>query len=151
MSATTDTHIALLRTGLDLVAAGRPDEVAPLLTDDFRITVHGAPEMLIGREAWLGNVAIMNAAFSDLTFDIQHELAAGDLVAFNITYTARHTGDFLGIPATGRTVSWQSLEHYRVEDGLIAEEWIASDIASLMGQLTAEPVEPAAPSHGDPR
>ncbi|WJL94683.1 ester cyclase [Microbacterium sp. ET2] len=135
MTDSTHPNITLLRTGLDLVAAGRSDDVVPLLTDDFRITVHGAPETLVGREAWLGNVAIMNASFSDLTLDIRHELADGDLVAFNITYTARHTGDFLGIPATGRTVSWQSLEHYRVRDGLITEEWIASDISTLLGQL----------------
>ncbi|TQK18558.1 steroid delta-isomerase-like uncharacterized protein [Microbacterium sp. SLBN-154] len=138
MAESTHPNITRLRTGLDLVAAGRSDEVVALLTDDFRITVHGAPETLVGREAWLGNVAIMNASFSDLTLDIRHELAAGDLVAFNITYTARHTGDFLGIPATGRTVSWQSLEHYRVSDGLIAEEWIASDIGTLLGQLTPQ-------------
>ncbi|NYF15461.1 steroid delta-isomerase-like uncharacterized protein [Microbacterium sp. AK009] len=138
MSESTHPNITLLRTGLDLVAAGRSDEVVDLLADDFRITVHGAPETLVGRDAWLGNVAIMNAAFSDVTLDIRHELAAGDLAAFNITYTARHTGEFLGIPATGRTVSWQSLEHYRVRDGLIAEEWIASDIGALLGQLTAK-------------
>ena len=140
MTMSTHPNITLLRTGLDLVAAGRSEEVVPLLTEDFRITVHGAPETLVGREAWRGNVAIMNASFSDLTLDIRHELAAGDLVAFNITYTARHTGEYLKIPPTGRTVSWQSLEHYRVSDGRIAEEWIASDIGALLGQLAPQPV-----------
>lgn len=140
MAEARHPNITLLRRGLDLVAAGRSDEVLPLLADDFRITVHGAPETLVGREAWLGNVAIMNASFSDLTLDVRHELADGDLVAFNITYTARHAGDFLGIAATGRTVSWQSLEHYRVSDGLIAEEWIASDVSALLGQLTSQSV-----------
>lgn len=138
MTETTHPNITLLRTGLDLVAAGRLDEVVAFLTEDFRITVHGAPETLVGRDAWRGNVAIMYASFSDLTLKIRHELAAGDLVAFNITYTARHTGEFLGIPATGRTVSWQSLEHYRVSDGLIAEEWIASDIGTLLNQLAPQ-------------
>ena len=40
-------------------------------------------------------------------------------------------------PATGRTVEYVSHEFYRVADGVFAEEWICSDMATLNGQLTA--------------
>jgi predicted ester cyclase len=39
--------------------------------------------------------------------------------------------------ATGRTVEYVSHEFYRIADGLVAEEWICSDLATLQGQLTA--------------
>jgi predicted ester cyclase len=48
----------------------------------------------------------------------------------------RALGEFQGFPATGRGIHYVSHEFYRVEDGLIVEEWICSDMASLFRQLT---------------
>jgi predicted ester cyclase len=47
-----------------------------------------------------------------------------------------HSGEFLGFGATGRTVEYVSHEFYRIADGLIAEEWICSDTATLFRQLS---------------
>jgi predicted ester cyclase len=46
------------------------------------------------------------------------------------------SGEFLGLGATGRTIEYVSHEFYRVADGLIAEEWICSDTATLLRQLS---------------
>jgi predicted ester cyclase len=48
-----------------------------------------------------------------------------------IASSGTHQGAFQGIPATGRTISYVSDEFYRVADGLVAEEWICSDMASI--------------------
>lgn len=40
------------------------------------------------------------------------------------------------MPATGRTIDYVSHEFYGVRDGVIAEEWIRSDTASLSRQLS---------------
>jgi len=48
-----------------------------------------------------------------------------------------HTGEYLGFAPTGRPVRYASHEFYRVADGLIAEEWICSDTATLFRQLGA--------------
>lgn len=52
-----------------------------------------------------------------------------------LRFRGTHAGDFLGFAATGRTVEYVSHEFYRIADGLIAEEWICSDLATLFGQL----------------
>lgn len=130
-------NVELLERSLALLTSGRVDELAATLTDDFRINVHGAPART-GRDAWRENVAVMEASFSDLSAEVLHAIADDDLVAMRIRFTARHTGDFLGIPATGRVVQYDSLEHYRVRDGRIAEEWIASDVGALLAQLGVE-------------
>lgn len=44
--------------------------------------------------------------------------------------------EFLGFPATGRIIEYFSPEFYRIADGLIAEEWICSDLTTLLGQLS---------------
>ena len=66
-------------------------------------------------------------------------VAAGDQVALRLTFRGTHQGEFLGMPATGRTIEYISHEFYRIADGLFAEEWICSDTATLQG--------PAALSH----
>jgi predicted ester cyclase len=58
-------------------------------------------------------------------------------VAVRLTFRGTHQGEFLGVPATGRSVEYVSHEFYRIAGGLVAEEWICSDLASLQGQLTA--------------
>ncbi|MER7837692.1 ester cyclase [Streptomyces sp. NPDC096040] len=47
-----------------------------------------------------------------------------------------HQGEFRGVPATGPAVEYSSTELYRIADGLLAEEWIASDTETLMSRLS---------------
>jgi predicted ester cyclase len=56
------------------------------------------------------------------------------------TLRGTHTGEFHGIPATGRSIEVMSNEIYRVEDGVIVEEWIVTDAASLFAQIMDQPV-----------
>ena len=51
-------------------------------------------------------------------------------------FRATHSGEFLGMPATGHAIEYVSHEFYRIADGLIAEEWICSDMATLVRQLS---------------
>jgi len=62
--------------------------------------------------------------------------AARDKVAVRVRFRGTHTGEFLGFAATGRTVEYVSHEFYRIAGGLIAEEWICSDTATLLRQLS---------------
>ena len=78
---------------------------------------------------------LVRAAFPDLQARVEDVVAAGDKVAVRVRFRGTHSGEFLGIPATGRTVEYVSHEFYRVAGGLIAEEWICSDMASLLGQI----------------
>jgi len=63
-------------------------------------------------------------------------VAADDKVAIRVSFQGTHQGEFQGIPATSRTIHYVSHEFYRVENGLFAEEWICSDMASLFRQLS---------------
>ena len=73
---------------------------------------------------------------NNLQAHIEDIFGAGGKVAVRLRFRGTHSGDFLGIPATGRTVEYVSHEFYRIADGLIAEEWICSDMATLLGQLS---------------
>lgn len=93
------------------------------------------PEPLRGKEVWREGFELMRHAFPDLTARIEDIFGAGDRVAVRLRLRGTHAGEFQGLPATGRTIEYVSHEFYRVSDGLIGEEWICSDTATLMRQL----------------
>jgi predicted ester cyclase len=57
-------------------------------------------------------------------------------VAVRLRFRGTHSGEFLGFHPTGRTIEYVSHEFYRIADGLIVEEWICSDMATLLSQLS---------------
>jgi predicted ester cyclase len=64
-------------------------------------------------------------------------LAEGDKVVIRCTHSGIHTGEFFGVPATGRRFAYNQMHIIRVRDGKGREHWAVRDDASLMRQLTA--------------
>jgi steroid delta-isomerase-like uncharacterized protein len=79
------------------------------------------------------------AAFPDVLVTIDDLLAEGDQVAGRYTVRATHQGPLMGLPATGKSVTFGGISIYRIAEGKIAEEWFGDDIMSLMQQLGAVP------------
>ena len=52
------------------------------------------------------------------------------------TWSATHSGEFLGLPPTGRRVTTHFLEMWRVEDGKIVEHWGGFNAVPVYRQLT---------------
>jgi predicted ester cyclase len=79
---------------------------------------------------------MMKHAFPDLQAHIEDIFGAQDKVAVRLRFRATHSGEFLDFRPTGRTIEYVSHEFYRMDNGLIAEEWICSDMATLFRQLS---------------
>ena len=79
-------------------------------------------------------------SFPDLHCAIDDLIAEGDKVFCRSTMTGTHDGEYKGIPATGRHISSESAEVFRIADGRFAGYWCLSNVAGLMRQLTEEPV-----------
>lgn len=134
---TTIQPTDLLRESFDDLNARDFDRLTGRMADDFVINLAGVPGPRYGKEVWREGVEVALAAFPDLRAEVKDCFGAGDRVAVRLVFHGTHTGEFLGVPATGRTVSYDSTELYRVVDDRIVEEWICSDLAGLMRQLTA--------------
>jgi steroid delta-isomerase-like uncharacterized protein len=128
-------NVELVRAGFQVFNAGDADECMALAAPDIIINLAELPEPL-GREAWRQGFEMMRHAFPDLQAHIEDIFAAQDKVAVRLRFRGTHSGEFLGIPATGRTIEYVSHEFYRIAGGLIAEEWICSDTATLLRQLS---------------
>jgi steroid delta-isomerase-like uncharacterized protein len=86
----------------------------------------------------------MRAGFPDIVFSIQEQVAERDKVASRFEWTGTHRGEFLGIPATGRTVRVWGIVIDRLEDARIKDTRILMDTFGLLGQLGVLP-SPATP------
>ena len=66
---------------------------------------------------------------------IDDMVAEGDKVVARITMTGTHTGDFWGIPATGKRVAFTGIYIVRIANGKVVEHWGEEDAVSLLQQL----------------
>lgn len=83
--------------------------------------------------------AMLFTAFPDARFTIHLQLAEGDQVMTYKTLHGTHLGDFMGIPPTGKQVSFDGVDVFTVVDGKLAEHWSVSDVLGLMQQLGVIP------------
>ena len=79
-------------------------------------------------------------SFPDLHVSIDELVAEGDRVFCRSTMTGTHDGEYKGIPATGRHVSAESAEVFRIAGDKFVGYWCLSNVAGLMRQLTEERV-----------
>ena len=74
-------------------------------------------------------------AFPDLRRNIVDLVAEADKVAVSINVTGTYKGEFQGIPATGKQVSFTAMDILTIIDGKITEEWATADMMGLMQQI----------------
>ncbi|MFD5558860.1 ester cyclase [Streptomyces sp. NPDC127068] len=139
MTTTAEKNMILIRTAYRSLESGDLDLTEQLLTEDFIANVPGTPDPLHGRETWRAGAQAMKDAFPDLTIDVQDMFSVGDKVTVLVRLRGMHRGAFQQYEATGRRVSFRSIEVYRVEGDKIAEEWVAPDVLSLVQQIAPAP------------
>jgi steroid delta-isomerase-like uncharacterized protein len=85
----------------------------------------------------------MRAGFPDLHFAIEEQVAEDDKVVTRFEWTGTHQGEFLSVPATGRSVKVWGVVIDRLETGKIKDTRIIMDIFGLMMQMGAFSPPPA--------
>jgi predicted ester cyclase len=91
-------------------------------------TTHGFEEFL---ERW----TLFNTTFPDLQFTVDLLAAQDDLVASLWTATGTHSGEWQGIAATNKHVTWQGINMFRIECWKIAESWGEANHLGLLAQV----------------
>ena len=79
------------------------------------------------------------AAFPDLTYTVEDEMAERDLVLTRFAARGTNTGPFLGHKPTGRVVSYTGFDMNRIVGGKIVESWVSYDALGLLQQLGLVP------------
>ena len=82
-------------------------------------------------------IVMRRNAFPDLEVTIEDQIVDGDKVVTRLTLSGTHKGDYRGIAATGKRVSWSQIAIARIENGKIVESWRIPDRLGLRQQLGA--------------
>jgi steroid delta-isomerase-like uncharacterized protein len=97
------------------------------------------PGLPPGREGVKATVNMFASAWSDLKLVIEDQIAGGDKVVTRWSTTATHTGELLGIPATGKQIKVTGIGISRFEGGKVVESWTEYDSIGMMQQLGVVP------------
>jgi steroid delta-isomerase-like uncharacterized protein len=115
------------------------DGFCEFLADDF-VEHEAAPGLEPTREGVRQFFTMYTAGFPDLHFAVEDVLASGDKVVGRFRATGTHTGEFMGMPPTGKSVEVQGIDIIRFgDDGLAREHWGVFDALAMMQQLGAIP------------
>ena len=106
-----------------------------LLTEDF-VNHEAPPDVPPGPESAIYFMHLLSRAFSDQRWTVEQAMCDGDTVALYCTHSGRHTGDFFGLPASGRAFSYRQMHLIRMRGERGAEHWAVRDDATLHRQLT---------------
>lgn len=112
--------------------------IRDLLAPGFTAIISGSPPMTA--DEWEGMGQMMFAAFPDATHHIDDVLEIGDRVALRGRFTGTHTGEFMGVPPTGKRVEVTFMNFDRFAGDKLVEHRGEADMAGLMQQLGAIPV-----------
>jgi len=88
-----------------------------------------------GREGLKQMMIMGSKAFPDWHETIEDIIAEGDKVWILLTYTATHTGEWLGLAPTGNKITTMNVDIYRLVNGKIAERQNVTDNMRLFKPL----------------
>lgn len=117
----------------DVWSKGDVELIDQLYTEDY--VGHFPGTRVEGRAALKAFVLAHRQAFPDWTETVQSVLVDGEQAATRFVSTGTQRGEFMGIPATGRSVRIEEASLLRFENGRIAEQWAFPDVTALTAQL----------------
>jgi steroid delta-isomerase-like uncharacterized protein len=131
---TLEENKALVRRIVDeVINRGEMESFDELVATDYVDLAEG--EQPVGREEYRELIAETRAALPDLEMTIEGEVAEGDTVAIRFRASATHSGEFLGVPPTGRRLEWVGMGWLRIRDGQIVERRNVTDVHGLLEQV----------------
>ncbi|MEW1847137.1 ester cyclase [Nonomuraea angiospora] len=78
---------------------------------------------------------ILLRAFPDIHVTVEDLLAEGDKIVARQTVTGTNSGEYRGMPPTGRSVTYNEIFIARFADGRIIDLWGVVDVYSQLRQL----------------
>jgi serine phosphatase RsbU (regulator of sigma subunit)/predicted ester cyclase len=131
-----EENMALVRRFFEARANADLDAIDEMLAPDFVVHTKLFPDQqsnLSDREAYKRSVTEYFAAFSDVRFLVEDQVAGGDKVVTRFSVSGIHDQrEIMGVAPTGREASYMTIVIQRIYGGKIAEEWgVGTSISEL--------------------
>ena len=131
-----DPHDVIRRLVEDVYGEGKVQLIDELTSEDYLETPMPdgfSPD----REGLKSFVQALHAALSDVEAQVERVLVDDGQVAWRWRMTGRHTGDFMGVPASGNRIETTGNDVAVLRDGKLETRWCEQDQLSLMVQIGA--------------
>ena len=138
MATVTEQNKAIVtRFNHEFIVKGNENVFHELVADD--LVNHSAPAGTPnGPDSMFYFIRqILCTGFPDIQVIIHDQVAEGDKVTTRKTFHATHTGEFMGIPASGKRVAIEVIDIIRMRDGKYVEHWGQSNLGEVR-QLISE-------------
>jgi len=93
------------------------------------------PIDVTGAEALKHIWAMLFSVYPDIHVTVEDLIAEGDKVVARNTVTGTHRGEFMGVAATGKSVTYNEIFIFRFADGRVVETWGVVDVLAQMKQI----------------
>jgi steroid delta-isomerase-like uncharacterized protein len=132
-----ETNKAIFQRMIDEVFKGNLAVIDEVFDADYVKHDPASPIEVRGPEGfkqWLGTMS--EPYFSQGNITVEDMIGEGDKVAVRWTWSGTHTGEFMGIPPTGRHIGVRGTCIHRFADGKFVESWSSYDVLGMIQQLT---------------
>jgi steroid delta-isomerase-like uncharacterized protein len=121
----TEANKAVVRAYLErIVNQGDMDAWDELIAEDT-LSFNGQP---MSRSDLARMRETFRSILHDMRVEVEEQIAEGDTVASRVTITGTHLGDYMGLKASGKEVSFGGITYDRLRDGKVVEVWHEMDI-----------------------
>jgi steroid delta-isomerase-like uncharacterized protein len=121
----------------EIFEAGNADAIDELVSDEFVSHTFGITEN--GPEQLRAAMERVHASLTDVEFTIDDLIAEDDRVVVRLTASATPTGEFMGVPASGKGYTIGEIHIFRIGEGQVVEHWHQHDALGLMRQIGGLP------------
>ncbi len=111
---------------------GEWDKLSGILSDDFTYTGDG---MAFNKQQYIDFMKGMKSGFSNMKMEFTHTLNEGDQVSIRFITTCKHTGNFMGAPATNKDLNIGGIFIRKVKGDKVVQEWQTTDLLGTMSQM----------------
>lgn len=109
---------------------GRREAIADYFAASY--VAHVAGQRMSGHDAVGAVIDALRRAVPDLKVDVEILVEGEDRIAWLRTCRGTQSGPFKGFPASGKLLQWRDMVVSRIQGGLIAEEWVVTDLAERL-------------------
>jgi predicted ester cyclase len=125
----------VVRFNREVIEEGDEAAFRELVAPDF-VNRSAPPGMPTGPDGMLHTLNdILRPALPDITVEIHHQVAEGDMVTTRKTIRGTHRGELLGILPTGKRVEIDVIDIVRLANGRYAEHWGVNTLAVVLSTL----------------
>jgi steroid delta-isomerase-like uncharacterized protein len=122
----------------DIMNSHDPNRFAELVSENY---VNHNPNVEPGLTGLVGFMKHWFHTLSDTRVTVEDAFAVGDRVVGRYTYRARHTGPFVGMPASGAELTMRSIDIWRFENDRFVEHWDELNLLEIFQQMGAVPMQ----------